>query len=229
LFEPGDYQISFDWKCNGEANRDFGRLFLAPIDIYINAGSKIGADTLDLERYIRLHENDKLSGSPVWKSESAIVSVDELTNYYLLAQWSNDVSGAMNPPWAIDNIRIVKIECGIIEDLALRDADTSSAIVDFTNPIEGGEVEYALSLTADVELAFANGTISGDSIALSGLSANTQYYLFARPKCGDAIESPWVVLSFATDCNAIEVKEGMPYLENFETYSSADVFDNCWT
>lgn len=229
LFEPGDYQISFDWKCNGEANRDFGRLFLAPFDIYINAGSKIGADTLDLERYIRLHENDKLSGSPVWKSESAIVSVDELTNYYLLAQWSNDVSGAMNPPLSIDNIRIVKIECGVIEDLLLRDADTSSAIVDFSNPVEGGEVEYALSLTADVELAFANGTISGDSIALSGLSANTQYYLFARPKCSDAIESPWVVLSFATDCNAIEVKEGMPYLENFETYSSADVFDNCWT
>ncbi len=228
LFEPGDYQISFDWKCNGETDRDFGRVFLAPIDIYVNAGTKIGANELDTEKYIRLHENDKLSGSPVWKGESTIVSVGEMTNYYLIVQWSNDVSGAMNPPLSVDNIRIVKIECGFISDLTLRYIGTDSAVIDFNNPTEGGEVEYVVSLTGDVESVYANGVVTGDSIALSGLSADTQYYLFARPVCGDGVESPWVSLAFATECYAVEVKEGMPYLENFEIYSSTDVFDNCW-
>ena len=228
LFEPGDYQISFDWKCNGETDRDFGRVFLAPIDIYVNAGTKIGANELDTEKYIRLHENDKLSGSPVWKGESTIVSVGEMTNYYLIVQWSNDVSGAMNPPLSVDNIRIVKIECGFISDLTLRYIGTDSAVIDFNNPTEGGEVEYVVSLTGDVESVYANGVVTGDSIALSGLSADTQYYLFVRPVCSEGVESPWTTLLFATECYPIEVKEGMPYLENFETYSSTDVFDNCW-
>ena len=229
LFESGDYQISFDWKCNGETDRDFGRVFLAPIDIYVNAGTKIGANELDTEKYIRLHENDKLSGSPVWKGESTVVSVKEMTNYYLIVQWSNDVSAAMNPPLSIDNIHIEKIECGVIDGLALRYVGTDSTLVGFNNPIDGGEVEYVVSLTGDVESVYARGIVTGDSIALNGLNADTQYYLFVRPVCGEGVESPWVNLSFATECHAVEVKEGMPYLENFETYSSADVFDNCWS
>ena len=229
LFDSGNYQITFDWKCNGESERDFGRVFLAPTDIYVSAGTKIGATELDVEKYIRLHESDKLLGSPVWKGESTMVSVEDMTNYYLIVQWSNDVSGAMNPPLSIDNIRIVKIECGVISDLALRYVATDSAVIDFNNPTEGGEVEYVVSLTGDVESVFTSGVVSGDSIALSGLSADTQYYLFVRPVCGDEVESPWASLSFATECYAVEVKEGMPYLENFETYSSTDVFDNCWT
>ena len=228
LFEPGDYQISFDWKCNGEADRDFGRVFLAPIDIYVNAGTKIGANELDTEKYIRLHENDKLLGSPVWKGESTIVSVNDLTNYYLIVQWSNDVSAAMNPPLSIDNIHIEKIECGVIGELALRYVGIDSVLVGFNNPIEDGEVEYVVSLTGDVESVYARGVVTSDSIALNGLNADTQYYLFVRPVCSDGIESPWVNLSFATECYAVEVKDGMPYLENFETYSFADVFDNCW-
>ena len=229
LFEPGDYQISFDWKCNGEADRDFGRVFLAPMDIYVTAGTKIGATELDVEKYIRLHDNDKLTNSPVWKGESTIVSVKEMTNYYLIVQWSNDVSGAMNPPLSIDNIRIVEIECGVVGDLALREVETNSAVIGFNNPAEGGKVEYVLSLTGDVESVFTSGVVAGDSIALTGLSADTQYFLFVRPVCGEAVESPWMNLSFTTECHAVEVKEGMPYLENFETYSATDVFDNCWT
>ncbi len=229
LFEPGDYQVSFDWKCNGEAERDFGRVFLAPMDMYINAGTKIGATELDVTKYIRLHKNDKLSGSPVWKSETTIVSVDEMTNYYLVVQWSNDVAGAMNPPLSIDNIRIVKIECGVIDDLVVRNIGTDFAVIDFNNPVEGGEVEYVLSLTGDVGSVFTSGVVTADSIVLTGLSADMQYYLFVRPVCGGAVESPWVNLSFATECYAVEVKEGTPYVENFETYSTTDVFDNCWS
>ena len=228
LFAPGDYQISFDWKCNGELDRDFGRVFLAPIDIYVNAGTKIGANELDVEKYIRLHENDKLLNSPVWKSESTIVTVKELTNYYLIVQWSNDVSGAMNPPLSIDNIHIEEIKCGVIEDLTLRYVETDSAVIDFNNSANGGEVEYVVSLISNVDSVYASGIVTGDSIALNGLNANTQYYLFVRPICSEGVESPWVSFSFATECYAVEVKEGMPYLENFEIYSTVSVFDNCW-
>lgn len=228
LFEPGDYQISFDWKCNGEQNRDFGRVFLSPIDIYVNPGAKIGADTLDLSKYIKLHENDKLLGSPVWKHESTVVSVEELTNYYLLVQWSNDVSGAMNPPLSIDNIRIDEIECGIVRDLDLAYVSTDSVVVVFDNPTEGGSVEYLLSLTADAESVVAEGTAVGNSIELGNLLVETQYYLFVRPMCDSEVVSPWTSIPFTTGCYPIEVNDGAPYTETFESYSAADVFDYCW-
>ncbi len=220
LFEAGDYIISYDWKSNGEENRDFGRVFLAPMDIYVTAGNKIGADELNLETYIRLHENDKLEGSPAWTSESTIVSIDEPTNYNLVVQWSNDVSGASNPPLSIDNIRIERFECGVVSNLSLRYVATDSVIVDFVNS-GSGEVEW--------ELGTESGIVSGDSISLGGLVANTEYQLKVRPVCDGDVESPWSTLTFTTTCEAVVINEGGLFVEDFETYSDNDVFSNCWT
>ena len=115
LFEPGDYQFSFDWKSNGESERDFGRVFLAPTDVTISTESKFGPDKLDTTRYIRLHDTDKLSGSAAWNKATTVFTIQEPVNYHLLVQWSNDVSSAILPPLSIDNIQIKLVECGVIE------------------------------------------------------------------------------------------------------------------
>lgn len=227
LFAPGDYQMSFEWKCNGEGENDFGRVFLAPINIYVSAGTKIGASELD-EKYIRLHESDKLSGSTVWKKENKVISVDKATNYYLIVQWSNDVSGAQNPPLAIDNIRIEKLECGVINDLSVLSVGVDSVVVGFNNPTEGGEVEY-LCVAGSSDVVVVDTTrICGESILIEGLEANISYEIKVRPVCGDAIESPWTTLNFMTRCEAVDMTLGNDYLETFEGYQVADVFDNCW-
>ena len=229
LLDPGDYQVSFDWKCNGEAERDFGRVFFAPTNIYITPGEKIGANGLDTEKYIRLHEADKLSGSTSWKKETTMFTITKPVNYHLLVQWSNDVSTAVLPPLSIDNIQIKPVECGVIESLTLAEVTTSSAVVVFDNPNDDGEVEYYVSSLADGGDMLSSGEVSSDTIRLTALTANTQYYLFARPKCAGDEVSPWTILGFATECLPIEVILGNPFIENFDTYNSTDILDNCWT
>ena len=229
LFEPGEYQISYDWKCNGEGENDYGRVFLAPVtEFYISAGTEIGADTLS-DRCIALHEVNKLSGSTDWKHETQIINVEKLVNYHLVVQWSNDGMYGVNPPLSIDNISIGRVECGIIKDLNLHSVTKNEAVVVFENSIEGGSVEYKLSETTNVEEAIKLGEISSDTIVLSGLEAGKQYYLYVRPLCKEDVVSPWVMLPFTTECLAIEVTATTPYIEDFEKYDLQSMFDFCWS
>ena len=229
LFNPGDYQLTFDWKSNGESERDFGRVFLAPTDVTISTESKLGPDKLDTTRYIRLHSTDKLSGSPVWSKSTTIFSVNHPVNYHLIVQWSNDGSGATLPPLAIDNIQIKPVECGVIESLTLVDLGTTEAVFALTNPVEGGTVEYYLSSLADGSDTLALGTVVADTIRLSGLTADTQYYLCARPQCDAEVTSPFTTLGFATLCEPIAVSLQSPYVANFDDYLTASSLDNCWS
>ena len=229
LFEPGDYQFSFDWKCNGESERDFGRVFLAPTDVTISTESKLGPDKLDTTRYIRLHSTDKLSGSAAWSKASTVFTINEPVNYHLIVQWSNDVSGAILPPLSIDNIQIKLVECGVIESLRLVEVGTTSAVVAFDNPNAGGTVEYYVSSLADGSDTLSLGTVVGDTIRLTSLAPDTQYYLCARPKCDGDVASPFTTLGIATQCMPIEVTLGSPYTANFDDYLTATTLDNCWT
>ena len=229
LFEPGDYQFSFDWKSNGESERDFGRVFLAPTDVTISTESKLGPDKLDTTRYIRLHDGDKLTGSATWNKSTTVFTIQEPVNYHLLVQWSNDVSGAILPPLSIDNIQIKLVECGVIESLRLVEVGTTSAVVAFDNPNAGGSVEYYVSSRADGGDTLSLGTVAGDTIALTSLAPDTQYYLCARPKCDGDVASPFTTVGITTQCMPIEVVHGTPYIEDFDAYLSAAALDNCWT
>ena len=196
VFEAGDYIVSYDWKSNGEANQDYGRVFLAPIDIYISSETEIGAETLS-DRYIPLHNENRLTGSTAWKHETMIFSVDKQMNYHLVVQWSNDAMGGENPPLSIDNIEIGLVTCSAVEGLTLQSAGLDEAVVVFENP-ENLAVEYVLSMEETTDLTGATQLDGANTIVLNNLLADTKYYLYVRMKCDEDQLSPWRSLVFET-------------------------------
>ena len=76
-----------------------------------------------------------------------------------------------------------------------------------------------MTATADV----FDGVVNDTAVALTGLTANTQYYIYVQSACG--IES-WVNKTIMTPCGAIAIDEANHYVETFENYSSG--LPDCW-
>lgn len=77
--------------------------------------------------------------------------------------------------------------------------------------------------------------ITGTSVYIQGLSAETQYYAYVRAYCSEQDSSDYSeAFGFETPCVPF-AETVLPYSENFETYTSSatavtGVFpDNCWT
>ena len=173
MFEPGVYQISYDWKCKGELGRDYGRVFLASMDTYITAGEEIGRDVLS-DVYVRLHNSDKLEGSTMWTTESHIVEIDKPMNYMFVVQWSNDVSDGENPPLSIDNIRVELAECGAISALNLLSVSADAAGSAASGGHQGGDTAFVKAA-----LAYFGGNENVPSITTIERSAQSHYVAFA--------------------------------------------------
>ncbi|MBO7651763.1 MAG: T9SS type A sorting domain-containing protein [Bacteroidales bacterium] len=76
-----------------------------------------------------------------------------------------------------------------------------------------------MTATADV----FDGVVNDTAVALTGLTANTQYYIYVQSACG--IET-WVNKTITTPCGAIEIDDANHYVETFENYSSG--LPDCW-
>lgn len=146
------------------------------------------------------------------------------------------ISGFMNGnPWyiSIDDIAVYETPaCS-----ALPTALTASAITSTTataswtaaSPVPGSGYEYYVSTSA-TPAPLAGTTPTGSTAAgvtnasLTGLTANTTYYVWVRSNCGTG-QSPWVgtPLSFTTACNTIS---SFPFTETFETTSTTVT---CWS
>ena len=75
-FEPGQYTISYSWKCNGERtdayNADYGKVYLAPIDKEIVAGRRISTYMDAVSGCIMLANDNK--GLPTYTLHSRLYS-----------------------------------------------------------------------------------------------------------------------------------------------------------
>ena len=91
--------------------------------------------------------------------------------------------------------------------------------------------EVALS-TASVNPDSTSGlttyTVATNSIDLTGLTPNTEYYVYVRSLCGAIGNSEWSIeLSFRTAC----APQSLPFTEDFESYASgsSNPINPCWT
>jgi hypothetical protein len=96
-FPPSDedYTLSFDWKGNGEVNKDDMKVYLTDISAVPAAG--IALSDTEFETY---------SGSYTWQHEEITLlrSTYSGKDKRLVFSWRNDNSGGLQPPAAIDSI-----------------------------------------------------------------------------------------------------------------------------
>lgn len=100
----GDYRFSYDWKCYGEGNCDYIRVGLLPasVDLLQGAGMPSGWMSLDGDSYLQNNSN--------WTSKTANLGNLVEGDYKMVFAWRNDGSSGSNPPGAIDNVGITKLE-----------------------------------------------------------------------------------------------------------------------
>jgi hypothetical protein len=181
----GGYTISYDWKCYGESNYDYIRVFLAPATFDPTAGQDPTGGTSAYSwssaplpaGFISLCGANKLNQESNWQNFYQDFNVLTAGTYRLVFAWANDGSGGTTPPGAIDNIQFVQPTCPRPANLVFSNIHTTSVDVHWT------ETGTATSWVVEYDtMAFVPGTtgnaitVNEDSLSLTGLEVGHTYY-----------------------------------------------------
>ena len=105
--DPGTYNSSFDWRCQGESTYDYLRAALVPASVILTASTSVpsGWSTTALPSgAIALDGGQKLNLSSTWTTQQTEVTISQAGWYRLVFFWRNDNSVGTTPPAAIDNV-----------------------------------------------------------------------------------------------------------------------------
>ncbi len=229
-FDPGVYEINFDWTGYGEGNYDVLRAFLLPASVTPEAGNAYGMTSTiqtDPQGWISLSgPSTKLNLKSTWESQNYMLTVTDTINYNLVFFWKNDGSAGTQPPAAVDNITITPFTCAPPSNLNTGVAGQSSFTATWT-PSPLGETQWEAQLVLG-GTAVVDTVVSTPSFTFTGLSASTTYSVRVRSICGAGDYSAWVSAAVTTACGDITA---LPYVEDFESAaygSSTGSFPTCW-
>lgn len=220
---PGYYYCSYDWKCEGEGSYDYAYVNLVPESEEIPAGDLIG----DGGGVVHLYSDDRLSRQPSWKNEYTMFEISNEGNYNFVISWKNDNSTGTQPPFAIDNILLDKIDCTPLTSVTVDSVRATSAYLSVANPNDGDQIEYRLLSDNEV---IAHDTIVGHVISFEDmLQLSSKYTFEVRSYCGENTPFPFVSVEFTTPCQVVDVTADTPYFEGFETYvTDRSDLSHCW-
>ena len=222
-FTPAaEFNLSFDWKCDGESSWDNIAVYLVPFGATLNEAHNI---TLR-------NGNTYLSEGYSWQTYSKVLSGSDYAGIYeLVFRWKNDNGGGQNPAGIIDNIVITSTTCstlsvnwsvssaedeegGMVINVNLTDEVNEGATYSVTcQPSTGGE----LITIEDLSLA-------DFPITVEGMSPLTTYNVSVSMLCdGDEIPSIVGIQTITTPCQA----EQAPWFEDFSSTSLLTA-PSCW-
>ncbi len=217
----GDYSIEFDWKSNGESGYDYLRVWLAPANASITAGSSPSTSN-----WINLYGDDNLVGQSTWQHKQTTFLIPQSGVYKLVFYWENDGGSGTQPPAAVDNISVTASLCSRPVNSQITDIATISADVRFQAPANGQTVYVYYKTTAASTWDSMQVSISTplDTVChLTGLQSNTEYKVYIKVICSATdVSLVTNTLTFQTSC----VATTLPFLETF----TSTIFppSNCW-
>ena len=218
----GGYTISYDWKCYGESNYDYIRVFLAPATFDPTAGQDPTGGTSAYSwssaslpaGFISLCGANKLNQESNWQNFYQDFNVLTAGTYRLVFAWANDGSGGTTPPGAIDNIQFVQPACPRPANLVFSNIHTTSVDVHWT------ETGTATSWVVEYDtMAFVPGTtgnaitVNEDSLSLTGLEVGHTYYFAIHSDCGGGDTS--INITGYVTLPSAEPVEDFPWTCNF--------------
>ena len=204
-FENGKYAFTFDWECYGESSSyDYLSVGLLPATATITADNT-NSGTLPTG-WIALHDQQYLLGQTTWQTAPEKAIQMTAGNYYLVLRWRQDGSGPSSgtiQPAAVDNVSITRIACPYdVENLAVA---TTPAVTESTATVtwtagEATQWQVAYSTNSNFEGA-TQEIVSSASYNMTGLTADTKYYVKVRAYCGGSDYGLWSnAISFYTEC-----------------------------
>ena len=160
-FADGKYSFTYDWIANGESNYDYLRAWLAPATAAFTEGQLPNGSTAPNDYttitptgWISLDGGGKLNQQTSWQSRNVIQNI-AAGNYYLVFMWCNDGSSGNNPPAAVDNVSITKMEAVTTTHVAnnITDPTTQMTWEQFASYVNGGEDFAGMTITLDEDIS----------------------------------------------------------------------------
>ena len=200
--ESAIYEISFDWRANGQSTYDFLRALMIPVsrNPTLVAGNTSGisdyGSNYDSSNWMHISNPEgALNLVSSWQHSEKELAIEAGT-YYLVFYWKNNNSSGNQPPAAIDNISIQKSSCLPVTDIRVGDITAESVTISWTEPgfAESWEVIFSETELDETELAnYADVEIVSDtpSYTATGLNLSSTYYVYIRPICIVDDENEW--------------------------------------
>lgn len=209
--DAAELSIGFDWRCLGEIDYDFFRVWLVPASYTPVGGTLIstsvaGAIPVGHEMFGQQTE---------FKRENFVVEVGGIQGqvYRLVFQWQQDNSGGYQPAAAIDNLNIEVVTCSPPRNFAAG-AVTSRTIATTWEGDGARSYDLYLTTTNDIPTADTPGNYRSmnTNFVFPDLAEGTYYTLWVRSVCGRDKSfwvGPLVVQTTLTPA-------ALPYTEDFE-------------
>ena len=199
--EALNFKLAFDVKCLGEVDYDELYVHLVANGQSVNYSNLIGA----------------YSGIMNWERQEILLPASYANQtMQLVFRWYNDNMSGANPPAAIDNISLVALTCGMVNNLAVAFDENEEGViaeVSFSNAnpaVDSYIVEYAMNGTDDWTSITVDTTIA----EITGLPYATSYSVRVKVHCEDDSMSEYSeTISFTTPCGMIT---SFPWTEGFE-------------
>ena len=235
--DSGGYAISYDWKCQGEGNYDYIRVFLAPTTVTLPAGASPnntttstytwGSETLPSGCISLTGSSMKLNLQSSWQNVLSEIYVPTSGTWRLVFAWANDVSVQNTPAGGIDNIVFMQPTCPRPSNLSIFNIAQSSFDISWTET--GSATEWLVWI--DSVGITVDSTIAYDTTAsFIGRAANTPYTVRVAALCSGVDTSMMLISNFRTPCTFLD---SLPYFHDFESdpntsTTAGSPFINCW-
>lgn len=212
----GQVLLNFDWKSVGvEWGSDVLRAYVVPVTFSATEGEAIngGGDIIKV--------GDDLYDSNTWQTANNVVDIPAAWNgtiVRVIFEWENNWFTGGTVPAAVDNVGFSVITCSAPTDVVLSSIEEGSVTFTWTAPANAPQsYEYYLTTSQVPPVAGTTPTGSGitdTTVTITGLPANTNYFIWVRSNCGSADgNSFWVG---GNNFNTPQIPADLPYAENFE-------------
>ena len=219
--ENGKYELSFDWRANGQNNYDVMRVFLVPNSVALTAGNAngmTGASNPTPSGWIDIGGGN-LNANNAWQTKITTFEITNSGNYKLVFFWKNDDWDDYQSPAAVDNISIIKQYCAPPSNFTLHSVKNTEALITWEEM--GSAINWEVQYGPKGFLLGTGNTmtVSDTFYNITGLLPNfTQYEAYVQAVCG----SYWIgPVSFSTTQPPVN----LPYLCQFED----DTENESWT
>ena len=204
--------LSFDYKAFGEANWDYLRVALIPVDYNISAHTNpytgSGSTSNLPTEWIALDGGSFLQSDSTWKSKTEAVTVANGGYYRLAFIWKNDAGLGTQPPAAIDNVvfNYSESDCLPPTDITISNLTPYTASLNWEASASSTVTGYAIWRYTSPITEFVNqGQYYTAGIGTNGrqwdfddLEPYTQYYVYIRTGCGASSASEFTEVTFTT-------------------------------
>lgn len=204
---PGEYTVSFDWKCQGESTFDYILAAVVPSSVTLTAGTALPAGVTNSAMTAAGWQNIGPSGqqyikmnlSTSWTTQNSFFTVAASGTYKLVFLWRNDGSGGTDPGACIDNVVVNTVACPRPTMLTLEELSYDAATLSWYAP-DASSFRFYYSTQADFSIDTCTyQTVNDTVVELNGLNTMTTYYWTVVADCGsDGISGTDGIKSFTT-------------------------------